>query len=799
MKTLNRKLFRDLWIFKSQFISIFFMTLLGILCFSGIHSYMDGMQISVDKYYIENNLQDLWINSENFSNDDLNKVKNVDNVKDAERKLTIVTKLKGYDDVKLETNFIESNNISKFFVEKGQVFEKNKNGVWIDSYLANNLNIKIGDYITMTYRGYNIKEKVLGLVMTPDHVYCIEDDTAIFPTHKDYGFVYLSINEFPEQYIYDNVIKEIKKSASIFNDIEIKNTDVSKYIKNFKLEDNYVFNQVMVDVDDVDRIDDTRNKITDVISSKTVITGRKDSISYVRYQEEIDEGNTYSGVFTLLFLFIAILSVVTTMYRFVRNQRTQIGTLKALGIKKSKITLHYITFGFFISSLASILGIIVGKYTLGTMFLDMQMEYYEVPNSNTVIIPLVYYLAIATVLLVTLATYLSCRKILVEKAADAIRVEMPVVKASKGDITQNKFFNNMSFSTKWNIRDILRNKGRTLMMVVGVTGCTMILVCAFGMFDTMDSYIKWEFEDICNFDYKLSLDEGISQKNIDELMSKYGSETSRTYGIELGGYSQKNSIMVLDVGTKYQVTNHDRNPMKVKDNGIYLTEKLSKTLNKNIGDEVEWKILGEGKKYKSKIIGLSREPQNQQFVCTKSYLESLDKKYKPDTIYTDINLSKVEKVKGVSKISSIATLKDGIDNMMSAMRSMVVILIVASAILGFVIIYNLGILSFVEKKYQFATLKVLGFKDKKIKKIFIKQNIWLTLISIILGLPLGYYMTDYIFIAALGENFDFPAIIGVNSYIYSAVGTILVAYFVNVFLARKIKSIDMVSSLKGNE
>ena len=140
-----------------------------------------------------------------------------------------------------------------------------------------------------------------------------------------------------------------------------------------------------------------------------------------------------------------------------------------------------------------------------------------------------------------------------------------------------------------------------------------------------------------------------------------------------------------------------------------------------------------------------------------------------------------------------------ITEIMETTETMVVLLIVVSAILGFVIIYNLGILSFTEKQYQFATLKVLGFKDKQIKNIFVKQNLWLTVAGIVIGLPLGFWMLDYIFKSALGENYDFNAYINLVSYLYATVGSLVVSVVVNKVLSRKVKKIDMVSSLKGNE
>ena len=298
MKSLNKKLFRDIWRNKAQFLSIFLMTFLGILCFSGIHSYMDGMRVSGEEYYKNQNLQDLIISGENFEEKDLDEIKKISNIKDAERNLNISATLDGFDDVTLDTIFLETNNISKFYVVEGEGFDKERSGVWFDSYLAKNLGIKVGDEITIVYKTYELKEKVLGLICVPDHVYSIKDDTAIFPTHKDYGFAYMSINEFPIDY--------------------------------------YVFNQILVDVDNTEKLQDTKQEIENKIKSAIAVTTREDMASYQAYQSEIEEGETYSKVFTALFLFIAILSVITTMYRFIRKQRMQIGTMKALRNKKKE-------------------------------------------------------------------------------------------------------------------------------------------------------------------------------------------------------------------------------------------------------------------------------------------------------------------------------------------------------------------------------------------------------------------------------------------------------------------------------
>ncbi len=764
MSRLNKKILREIKLNKMQFFNIFIMVFLGVFVFAGVHAYMDGMKISGDKYYESNNLQDIWLSGENFTDEDLKNVKEISNVKNAERILNIRTELENYKDVSLDTNFIETNEISKMYIVDGEEFSKDKKGVWLDSYLAKNLDLKVGDEITFKYKDYEMKEKILGLITVPDHIYSVKDESTIFPTHKDFGFIYLSVNEFP-------------------------------------IQDYMIYNQIIVDVDDTDKIDETKRNIENNIKSAIAVTDRNASSSYQSYNSEIEEGETYSKVFTFLFLFIAILSVVTTMNRFVKKQRTQIGTLKALGFKNRKIIKHYVSYGFYVSLLASILGLILGKYVLGAFFLNMEAQYFEIPVYNTILISSVYILALIVVVLITIVTYLSCRGILKESAVDALRTEIPKVKNTKFDLTTKGIFKKSSISTRWNLRDIGRNKSRSIMAVVGIIGCTMLLVCAFGMLDTMNSYLDWEFNKISNFEYKLSLSNNYTNEQLEKLTDKYGNSTSETLGIEIknGDKKEANTLVVNDAKDYLKYTNHNREYMDLKDDGIYITEKLSKKYNLNIGDTISWHIFGDNTWYTCKIVGLNRDPQNQNLNMTRKYYETLGLTYRADSLYTNENLSETKSLDGVDIIQSKANLQEGMESMLDTMKTMITILIVVSAILGFVIIYNLGILSFTEKQYQFATLKVLGFKNQQIKKIFIKQNLWLSIIGIVLGLPLGFIMVDYIFKSALGENYDFSASIKPLSYLLAAGGSLIVAIFVNKVLSRKVKTIDMVTSLKGNE
>ena len=789
---LKKKMFRDIKQNLSQFITIFLMVLIGVMVYVGIEAYMDGMTSAADNFYKNNNIQDLNVMG-NLSDKDLDKIKSLDNVKDAEKKLVVNAIDKDNKDKTYLLSFIDSNNISKFHIMDGEKFDVNKKGAWVDNFYAEKNNLKVGETIKIKYDTFSLEEKILGLINVPDHIYDVKDESELVPNRENFGFVYLSVNEIPESYIKDLVMKEMKiTDEKIFD----------KYVKDFNYKEYIPYNYIMVDVNKKKNVTSVKEDIEDNVSNAKAIVKIEDTLSYQRYQGEIDEGASYVGIFSGLFLFIAMLSVITTMTRVVKKQKLQIGTMKALGIKNSKIVMHYVGYGFFVSLAAAIVGIILGKYFIGTFFLNMEMDYFEVPNGVPVVKSFSYLVALLVVIVVSFITYLTCRKELFKKPAEALRNEVPNVKVSSLNLSTKGIFKKLNFSSKWNYRDILRNKFRTVTAVVGIVGCCMLIVCAFGMLNSMNHFIKLQFEDLYNFNYKLSLKENIKDDELKVLTDKYGNNTSETLTIEtkIGKEREANTIFVTNAGNLVRFQNENGEFIKVnKNNGVYVTRKLADQKNLKVGDTIKWHIYGVNKYYESKIVGLTKDPQVQNLTMTKEYLESLDIDYKPDSLYTNTDLKGIKDIKNVSLVQDINELKNGLESMLSMMKSMIMLIIVFAIGLGAIIIYNMGILSYSEKQYQFATLKVLGFSDKKIKKIFVQQNNWITVLSIIIGLPTGYYMTSWIYESVIADNYDLSAYINLSTYLIAIIGTILVSTIVSRILSKKVNKIDMVSSLKANE
>lgn len=795
---LKKKMIRDVLKNKSQFITILLMVMVGVMVYAGIEAYMDGMTDTANRFYTKNNLPDVNVIGMSFTKDDLNDIKSIDNVVDAERKLTLTMNDAKDNNKSYLVNVIEDNNISKFYVKDGTSFDKEKSGVWLDYFYAKENNIKVGDKISFKYEKYAFNEKVNGLIYVPDHVYDVKDESQIMPNHKTYGFLYMSSNEL-EGFIKD----EAKNKLSSKLGKKLSDEEFNKLNHTFNFEDNIPYNYVMVDVKtkkDVNKVKDEIEKRVE--NAKATISIEKTS-SYAMYQGEIDEGAAYVGIFSGLFLFIAMLSVITTMTRIIKNQKLEIGTLKALGFSKYKITRHYVGYGFWVALLGALLGILLGRYFLGSVFLNIEMSFFEMPEGRVFIKPLTYVASLLVVIITSIITFLTCYKELRKKPADSLRNELPSVNEKSLNITTKGIFKNMSFSSKWNLRDIIRNKFRTITGVIGIVGCCTLIVCALGMLNSMNNFIKIQFDDLYNFDYKLNLKENVKQSRIDELTDKYGNNTSMTLNIEIKDDNddrEANTLFVDDSNGYVRFANKDYKFKTLdRNDGVYVTYKFSDKYNLKIGDKISWHSYGSKTYYKSKIVGYIRDPEVQGVTATRSYIESIGINYKPDSIYTNKDLKKVKQINGVNVVQGIDELKTAIKSMLSMMREMIIIIILFAILLGVVIIYNMGILSYSEKEYQFATLKVLGFNSRKIKNIFTKQNSIICIISTIIGLPLGYFLTSYLFKVCLDENYDFGVYIKPITYVLAFIGTYLVSYFVSKFLARKVNKIDMVSSLKSNE
>lgn len=756
---LFRKMLRDMKLHKTQFISIFLMSILGVFIYAGISSEWYGLKTTVNKYYKDTNMANVWVYGKGFTKDDSDKVAGVKGVTGVERRLTLSSIADFKNKPELKLYFVEKNEISKCKLVKGTDFSLDKDGVWLDSQFAEAKNLKVGDSISVTAEGVTIKKQILGTVLHPEYVYS-KGNNDIVPNHENFGFAYLSYKAFP---------KDMQIS---YSDLLIT-TDNENYLK---MED----------------------KIDAALGGHySVFLTRENNESYATFNGEIEQHKAMGLVFPLAFVAIAMLTIITTMTRIVNNQRTQIGTLKALGFKKGRILFHYVSYGLWMSLFGSLIGAILGPLTIPYLFYGALQTAYTLPEWTPAISVQAYTMAIVAVVICTLATYMACKNALKDTPAQTLRPKAPK-HIKQGFLEKTRLWSKLGYSLQWNLRDMFRSKVRSIMAVVGVLGCTALLVCAFGMQDSLDDVISWQYSEISTFQTKCILSDNISSEKYESLKSNINGEALMEGAVEIkvNGVKKSGELLVTDNVTLIHSQNYRREAVKLPEDNLSISYKMANLLGVKEGDKISWHVYGDERWVTSTVGAIYRSPISQGITVTKDTFEKLGYQFKPTALITKQNLS--GKIDGIESIWSKSDLTKSYETMTEAMSIMVYVLILAAAILAVVVLYCLGVLSFTERQRELATLKVIGFKTKKIRRLLLTQTIWLTFIGIIIGVPGGKWLIYYM-ISFMGDSFDMMTIVSVPSIIYSISITLLLSVVVNLMFSGKIKSIDMVSSLKGVE
>ena len=755
---LFKKMMRDIRKHKTQFISIFLMAFLGVFVFAGVGGESVGLEVNVDKFYDDTNLADGWIYS-NYINDlFLYQVDCLGATNQMERQMVVDSVADFSNDPEITLHFVENNTISKFYLIEGEPLDINdKDGVWLDKSFADAKGLKVGDNITFKFEDYELEKKIRGIGYSPEYVYHASKSSVI-PDFSKLGFAYMSYKAFPENTIPYNVLNvKFDGTAENYNDLLSYHMD--GYYNSF-----------------VERAEHT---------------------SVSQFSEEMDQHQMMAGIFPVVFILIAMLILLTTMTRIIAHQRTQIGILKACGFKDRSIMFHYISYGFWLVLVGSILGLIIGPMTLPQLFYPSMSSTYILPSWEPAWSMDFVYVALAMVIMSVLVSYYAVKSIFNENPADTIRPKVPKV-SSSGFIEKLGFFKHLSFNVRWNYRDAKRNKFRALMTIIGVIGCTTLLVSAFGMYDGMNDLKEWEFNHINHYDSKLVIDDEASISEIDDVADEVNGDKIMEGAIEIESDSIKKSgsLLVLNDTDLITPTDYDWNKIEMADDEISISQKMADMLGVNVGDTVKWHIMGSDKWIKTKIDKIHADPTSQGFIMSTDKLKDLDLNYTPTSIITSQHVDK--NYTAIKTTNSMKDMTSSWDELTEAMWLLIYILIFFASLLAIVVLYNLGLLSFTEIEREIATLKVLGFKSGALRKLLLTQNLWFTTIGFILGIPVGYYILKVMWESS-GDSFYILPSISLMNLVITAIITFTLSILVNLMFSRKIKKLDMVESLKSGE
>lgn len=755
---LFRKMLRDMKNNKMQFVSIFIMAFLGVFIYIGIGAEWYGIEKVYNSYFEETNLADAWLYGENLNDDDVRKILRIDGVSLAENRLTLDTIGDFGNKPEITLSYIGDENISTMQIISGADYDRSIDGVWLDDNFAKAKKLSIGDTITMKFMDLEIEKKIVGTVRHPEYVY-LTYGTEMFPDRYKCGFAFISEDYFP-------------KNMTLFH------------------------TEILIRTDRTD-MDALEQEISDAIDGDySLFLPRDDFTSYSMLIDEVDQHKAMGNVLPIAFLAIAILTILTTMTRLVSNQRTQIGSLKALGFSNKSILAHYISYGFWLSLAGSILGAIVGPVTIPFLFYPTLSQFYTLPKWAPSFSPFFTVMVLISVGACTMASYFSCNKVLKDTPAETLRPKSPP--APKGRLNSAPFWRKLSFNTQWNLRDTIRGKMRSLMAVVGVAGCTGLIVCAMGSMDSMRDIGKFIYLEMNSYNTLMTVSDSATQLEIDSVLHHFdsGSEMQTAADFYFGNNTESGVVTVTDSNGLVTYFDDDNNPIEIPADGVILTSLMADDLGAEIGDTVSWKLFGDDKTYRSKVVGFAFSPTVQGIITTKEYYEGVanELNYRPTSVFTREPVKKL--YPGISNVQNNEDLYVAFDNKLSSMFTLIYILILAAAILAIVVLYNLGILSYTEKERELATLKVIGFQGRKLRYLLFQQNIWLTIIGCILGFPFGFWLIE---VMVQSMKMDMKILLTVPSTIISIVLTFAFSITVNVVFSRRINDLDMVSSLKGVE
>lgn len=755
---LFKKLVRTAWGYKSQFISMILMIAIGIGIFLGFH--MEWVSLEKNGYdFLENtNYADFRLYSETgFSEEEIAAVQKISGVDAATRYLSMNVDMK--DSKKsLALNVSENYTVSVMQIMEGADYDASSDGIWLSDRFAAENHISIGDEITVIYAGMELGGKVVGLVKSGEEMICVADENQLMPDYENFGFLYITPQKLEDAlgftfYPQINVLSDLSKQ---------------------ELEE----------------------EIKEVLGKTVQVVPKENHVAYAGISGEIEEGKTMGSILPVLFLAIAVLSMVTTMHRIAANEKVQIGTLKALGFRNARILRHYTSYGLLIGLLGTVFGVALG-YGVAALIISpdgMMSTYLDLPDWSLYLPAFCYPLLLFIVAALTFISFLSVKKMLKGTAADALRPYTPKA-MKKSAFEKLPFWERLSFGTRWNIRDILRHKTRSAMTLLGVLGCVILLVGGLGMKDTMNEFLQLLDEKISNYTTRINLADTADNASARKLAEEVNGDWQATAGVSYEGRTITLEVHATD-RELFRFINQKNELVQLSEDGVYLCLRLKDTAD--IGDYIEFSPYGSETTYRVKVVGYVRSLVNESIFMTDKYADSIGLEYHIGAIFTDLASEDIAASGLISGKQDKKTIMDTYNSFLELMDLMVVLLVIAAVVLGIVVLYNLGIMSYLERRRELATLKVLGFRDKHIGKLLISQNIWLTVLGMVLGIPAGAAVL-YWLLTALVSEYELSLSLGVLTYSVSILVTFGMSLFVGVMVARKNKKIDMVEALKGAE
>jgi putative ABC transport system permease protein len=569
-------------------------------------------------------------------------------------------------------------------------------------------------------------------------------------------------------------------------------------------------------------IQKNRDKLKDIKKPEWYVLGRTKNAGYETYRQDSDRIDSIGKAFPLIFFLVASLVSLTTMTRMVQEKRIEVGTFKALGYSRAAIVSHYLIYALSASLIGSLIGIFIGFKLFPSLIMNAYASRYAIGEQivpfNTI---LALQSAVIAVLFTAAAAIVSTLDELREVPASLMRPKPP--KSGKRILLERIDFiwKKLNFTRKVAARNIFRYKQRLFMTVIGIAACTGLMITGFGLREGIVGATENQFSSIYKYDMQ-----GTLSKNINEADKNFTkAEASKTNNVKaiLFSYLKNTSVKMEDNKSQdaYVVVPENKDELnsyinlsmkgkevKLEDNGIVITEKLSKLLDKKAGETIE--ITLEDKVFEAKISGVTEHYIQHYIYMSPAYYETITGKTKEFNSFYGLlnNLSEEEEdktqvaLKNIGEINSVEfknNIHTNFNKITGAVNSVIPVLIISAGVLAFVVIYNLTNINIAERMRELATIKLLGFYNKELALYIYRENMILTFLGSLMGIPVGMVLNKFIMATAETNDLMFFPRISTIYYLFSILLTLLFSVIVNLAMYSRFDRIDMIESLKSAE
>lgn len=571
-------------------------------------------------------------------------------------------------------------------------------------------------------------------------------------------------------------------------------------------------------------LDDAREELAEIDECEWYVLGRNTNAGFEGYGQDSERIGNLANIFPVIFFLVAALACLTTMTRMVEEQRTQIGALKALGFSRLSISRKYIGYALAASLIGGVLGLLLGCTLIPGVIANAFNIMYNIPALRFKNQMATYVISVlAAVFCTTGAALWACLSTLVDTPANLMRPRAP--KPGKRVFLEyiRPLWGRLSFTWKVTMRNLFRYKRRFWMTVIGIGGCTALIVTGFGLHDSIFSILNRQFDEISLYDASVGLDADAdpaetasvesylsANENVEEyLVSSQSMAEASTDGPAYDVFLF--AVKDMEEFTRFIDLRHrlDSEPVVLPDDGVIITEKLSELLDVRAGDTITLEkddtrvtavVSDIAENYVRHYVYLSEgvymqlfgeEPEDNVLLLRYAFGAGADQSER-----VSVELMEMD---AVTSYSYIATIRDSFTDSMVAIDYAVVIIIIAAAALAFVVLYNLTNINITERTRELATLKVLGFYDRETTAYVYRENIFLTIFGILLGLVMGRFLHSWLVLTVEVNLVMFGRTAPPYAYVLAAVLTVFFSVIVNIAAHFKLKKVDMVESLKTVE